>query len=152
MLTSWWRAFPGPWGRRGAFTVVAGAALLLADPSPATAQAAAQQDWVVPARRAQRPNPIQADAQVVARGRELYLRECETCHGRSGHGDGRKARELETRVRDLAEPETQQQSDGALFYKITEGRGDMPNNKTNLTEEERWMVVHYLRTFAAKKS
>jgi mono/diheme cytochrome c family protein len=44
----------------------------------------------------------------------------------------------------------QQQSDGALFYKITEGRGPMPSFKTTLTEQQRWDVVNHIRTLAPK--
>lgn len=132
--------------------VLVGPGLILTRPSRAAAQTSRPGEWVVPERRARRPNPVEPSAQVLTRGRDLYKRECETCHGRAGQGDGPKARELEAKVSDLTEESVQQQSDGALFYKITEGRGDMPNNKTNVSEEERWMIVHYLRTLAAERT
>ena len=79
----------------------------------------------------------------------MFHRECETCHGPTGRGDGEKAAELTTAVGDLSSAAVQEQKDGALFWKLTEGRGDMPTNLNTLTDEERWVVVHYVRTLAA---
>jgi mono/diheme cytochrome c family protein len=46
------------------------------------------------------------------------------------------------------------QSDGELFYKISEGRRPMPEFKTKLTEEQRWQLVLFTRSLAdsAKKN
>jgi len=43
----------------------------------------------------------------------------------------------------------QSQSDGAFFWKMTEGRGVMP--KATLGESEKWAVINYLRTLAAQR-
>lgn len=105
-------------------------------------------DWVVPERRARRPNPIERSPQAVSQGRDIYRQECKSCHGTSGLGDGPKAAELEKKPSNLTMVRVQEQSDGALFWKITEGRGDMPNSRTTLTDEQRWMLVHYIRSLA----
>lgn len=120
--------------------------------APGALQAQGKTEWVVPERRAKRPNPVPAHAAAVTRGREVYRRECRSCHGLTGLGDGPKAAELDSKIPDLTSAEAQEQTDGALFWKITEGRGDMPNTKTALSEEERWIVVHYLRSLAKKPS
>lgn len=124
------------------------AALLTAVPS---APAQERGEWVVPERRARRVNPVPPSAEAAARGREIYRKECASCHGNTGRGDGPKAAELDTKIGDLASTRTQAQTDGSLFWKITEGRGDMPNTRTTLTDEQRWMLVHYLRTLALKE-
>ena len=67
-----------------------------------------------------------------------------------GGGDGPKAEDLDTKSSDLTASVVQAQSDGALFWKITEGRGDMPSARTDLTDEERWIVVHHLRSLVTK--
>lgn len=126
--------------------IVASAAVLSA------LQAQAQSEWVVPERRAKRPNPVPTHAAAVTRGREAYRRECKSCHGLAGLGDGPKAAELDSKVPDITSAKVQEQTDGALFWKITEGRGDMPNTKTALSEEERWTLVHYLRSLAKEPS
>ena len=48
---------------------------------------------------------------------------------------------------DFSTPATQKQTDGELFYKITEGRGDMPSFKKKIPDDEdRWLVINYVRT------
>lgn len=128
----------------GALALALGPVLLGA--TPALAQTKASNAWVAPERRAQRPNPVPASAEAVARGRQLFHEKCESCHGKSGHGDGPDASSVDTKPADLAATRVQEQSDGALFWKITEGRGDMPDNRNALTDEERWTIIHYLRT------
>lgn len=119
---------------------------------PSALQAQAKDEWIVPERRAKRPNPVPTQAAAITRGREIYRRECKSCHGLAGLGDGPKAAELDSKVPDITSAKVQGQTDGALFWKITEGRGDMPNTRTALSEEERWTVVHYLRSLATKPS
>ena len=41
-------------------------------------------------------------------------------------------------------------TDGEIFWKISEGRQPMPSFKKQLSEEQRWQMVHYLRTFAKR--
>jgi mono/diheme cytochrome c family protein len=40
------------------------------------------------------------------------------------------------------------QSDGAIFWKMSEGNTPMPAFQETFTEEQRWQVVHYVRTLA----
>lgn len=120
--------------------------------APQELQAQGKAEWVVPERRAKRRNPVPTGAAAISSGREVYRKECRSCHGMMGRGDGPKAAELDSRVPDMTSEKVQGQSDGALFWKITEGRGDMPSAKTALSEEERWMVVHYLRSLAKTPS
>jgi len=48
---------------------------------------------------------------------------------------------------DFSAEEFQEQTDGTLFYKMTNGRDDMPNfEKKIVDEEDRWLIVNYLRT------
>ena len=118
--------------------------------APPPAQAQPGRAWVVPARQARRTNPIPASPEVATRGRDIYRRECAACHGRLGGGNGPKAADLDTKATDLTASGVQAQSDGALFWKITQGRGDMPSTRTDLTDEERWIVVHHLRSLVTR--
>jgi len=48
---------------------------------------------------------------------------------------------------DFSAEEFQEQTDGTLFYKMTNGRDDMPSFvKKIVDEEDRWLIVNYLRT------
>lgn len=135
----------------GGVVALATIALLVVGAASAGAQRAGS-EWVVPERRARRPNPVPAGAAAIAAGREVYRKECRSCHGGTGRGDGPKAAELDTRVSDITSAKVQGQTDGALFWKITEGRGDMPSTRTALSDEQRWMVVHYMRSLAPRRT
>ena len=43
------------------------------------------------------------------------------------------------------------QTDGALFWKTTEGKKPMPEYSKLLKDDERWDVVNCIRTLAPKK-
>jgi len=116
-------------------------------PTPARSQDSANpKQWVAPERASRRENPLPPTADAVKRGHNLFHRDCEQCHGKAGHGDGPLAASLAPHPADLASKRVQSQSDGALFWKMTEGRGVMP--KASLNENEKWAVIAYLRTIA----
>ena len=103
--------------------------------------------WPVPDASAKAKNPVAADAASIAEGKSLYNTHCKSCHGAKGLGDGSKAAQLKTEPGDFSSADFQSQSDGALYYKTTEGRDDMPNFKKKLPDaDERWSIVNYLRT------
>jgi mono/diheme cytochrome c family protein len=107
--------------------------------------------WVVPDNFMKMTNPVKADAKSVAAGKALYTNNCESCHGKKGLGNGIKAADLKTTPGNFTKPAFQQQTDGAIFYKITEGRKEMPKAKKDLPNDvDRWNLVNYLRTFPAK--
>ena len=112
--------------------------------------ALALEHWAAPETATGMKNPLSASKEVLAKGRELYADRCADCHGRKGRGDGNSGSDLESRPSDLTASSVQTQTDGALFWKISEGRRPMPAYNRKLSEEQRWQVVHYLRSFASK--
>lgn len=106
------------------------------------------EEWKAPARAARKVNPIPSDEKSIALGKAVYTRECFTCHGTTGKGDGPQAKDLERPVGNLSDPKVLEETDGALFWKVAEGKKPMPTFEQKLTEEERWQVINYLRTFA----
>jgi mono/diheme cytochrome c family protein len=52
---------------------------------------------------------------------------------------------LQPKPLDWSSPAVQRDTDGELFWKITNGRGAMPAWK-QLPETERWQIVNYIRT------
>jgi mono/diheme cytochrome c family protein len=104
--------------------------------------------WVVPDKFNKMTNPVKSDPSSLKEGKELWVKHCQSCHGKSGLGDGSKAPQLKTEPGDLSKPDVQKQTDGAFFYKISEGRTDMPSFKKKLEDEEEiWQVITYVRTF-----
>lgn len=103
--------------------------------------------WVVPPKFQKMKNPTTADKESISIGKSLYTKHCKSCHGVKGKGDGTKAAQLKTDCGDFTTKEFSAQTDGALFYKTSEGRDDMPSFKKKIPEQEDiWHLVNYLRT------
>lgn len=103
--------------------------------------------WPVPDKEAKKANPVKTDAASVAAGKTLWSQHCSSCHGKAGLGDGSKAAQLKTQPEDMSKPIVQSLSDGALFYKVSEGRDDMPSFKKKIPDaEDIWNLVNYMRT------
>ncbi len=105
-----------------------------------------QEGWDVPAKYKTMKN-ITGGEDDDGVGEELYGQHCKSCHGKEGLGDGTKAKELKTEMRDISAGEVQNQTDGELYFKTIIGRDDMPNFEKKIRDEEdRWMVINYLRS------
>ena len=103
--------------------------------------------WPVPDKYKNMANPVKSDATSLATGKTLYNQHCKSCHGTKGKGDGPKAAQLDTECGDFTKPTFQSQTDGALFYKTSEGRKDMPSFKKKIADQnDIWAVVNYMRT------
>lgn len=135
--------------RSGMLTLALALAVLATCAGTAGAQSESNALWVAPERAARQTDPTPPTPSNIKHGRTLFQRECELCHGKAGHGDGLQAAYLQTKPADLAADRIQSQTDGAIFYKITEGRGQMP--KAKLNDSEKWAVIEYVRTLATKK-
>ena len=106
-----------------------------------------QEPWPVPDKYVKMANPVKSDAASIAEGKELYVKHCQSCHGKKGKGDGPKAAQLDTDSGDFTTADFQKQSDGAIFYKTVEGRKDMPSFKKKIPDQDEvWSVVNYVRT------
>src|SRR5262245_18750221 len=90
--------------------------------------------WTVPDKDKNVKNPRAGDAAAVAEGKALWSTHCKSCHGTKGLGDGSKAAQLKTEPGDFSKTEFQSQTDGALFYKTSEGRDDMPSFKKKIPD------------------
>lgn len=99
-------------------------------------------------------NPFADDADALAAGQGVFETNCVTCHGPEGHGDGPGAIGLDPKPADLGDHEMMEMlSDGYLFWRVTKGGvGDpfnsaMPVWENALSEDQRWQVITYVRSF-----
>jgi mono/diheme cytochrome c family protein len=106
--------------------------------------------WNVPESAKGKKNLYPPDQSSIARGQKSYKSECLACHGKEGKGDGNSATKIKKIVADLTSDKVQKQTDGELFWKISEGRSPMPLARNTLTDDQRWDVINYIRTFKKK--
>lgn len=90
-------------------------------------------------------NPRPATASVTSEGAELFGIYCAICHGSDGAGEG-PVSEYFRRVPDLTAPYIRRYPDGRLYTVIRAGRVTMPAYADSLSVDERWAIVHYIRT------
>ena len=107
--------------------------------------ALAQGPWVAPAAEKAKKNPLPADKKVIDQGENVAKVNCSTCHGPKGKGDGAAAAALNPKPADWTSSRVQNETDGELFWKISNGRGPMPPWK-HLPENDRWAVIRYIRS------
>ena len=107
-----------------------------------------QPAWVAPKTSDNIKNPLSGDNSKLAETKTVYITNCGPCHGEKGKGDGPAAQGLNPKPADHTSAAVQSESDGALFWKLSEGRSPMPGYKKIFTEEQRWELVNYIRSVA----
>lgn len=109
-----------------------------------------QDSWQAPANSKELLNPYSGNKIAGQKGEKLYSKLCWTCHGRIGQGDGPAAKNLKPKPKNFSLSEVQNQSDGELFWKLSNGKGMMVPYKHSLSEEKRWQLINYIRTLKTK--
>ena len=93
-------------------------------------------------------NPYPGDPQSIARGEALFAIHCAVCHGEKGQGGGVVGQYFNPPPPVLSKDLLSGLDDARLFQILTEGFGRMPRMVENLSIEQRWDVVNYLRSLA----
>lgn len=104
----------------------------------------AQTPWEVPADRNAQLSQAEFTEQNRTLGSALYQANCKSCHGDPGKNNAVK---LVPPPPDPATMQMQQNTDGSLQFKISEGRGTMPSFKNVLSVADIWNVIAFLRSF-----
>jgi glucose/arabinose dehydrogenase len=103
--------------------------------------------WKAPVSADTIKSPIPFSPQVIREGEKLYNTLCVTCHGQNGLGDGQPGR-FKIEPANFHSKAVTDQKDGAIFWKLSTGKGIMPAYATALSEEKRWQLIAYIRQFA----
>lgn len=91
-------------------------------------------------------NPIPADdPRIASRGSKLYQAFCQPCHGAGGQGDGPVVFRGFPAPPPLGAERALAMADGQIFHVISFGQQNMPAYGGQIAEEERWLLVHYVR-------
>lgn len=91
------------------------------------------------------PNPLPRTKEVFAQGKTAYTNRCAVCHGAVGNGVGSLTAAYGAKPANLQSQQFQDYRDGQIYWAIVNGKNAMPSQAADLTEDERWAVVHYVR-------
>lgn len=94
-----------------------------------------------------RKNPISPTPENIKKGEKLYTQYCTHCHGKNGNSDA----PMMIKEKYPPPPPFRKRlptiSEGQMFHSIYYGKNQMPDNKNDLTEEQIWLLVIYIKTF-----
>jgi len=102
--------------------------------------------WNTPSSADTLINPYSHQLAAKDSGKVLYMKICAVCHGNAGKGDGIAAAGLPQQPADHTSAIVQSQTDGALYYELSNGHSPMPGYKSTLTEKQRWELICYIRS------
>jgi mono/diheme cytochrome c family protein len=105
---------------------------------------------VIPEAEKNRKNPSKITRSSVDLGRKLFSSQCAMCHGAKGDGQGDLAVELTFKMPNFTQPE--KRTDGELYYIITHGHVDMPEQGDRLRPKQKWDMINFIRSLTSQKS
>jgi len=89
-------------------------------------------------------NPLPMTKEVIERGKSKYLTSCSPCHGNFGAGDSRLRGQFPNPPT-LHSDKVRTWPDGNLYHVMTEGQNVMPSYAAQISRDDRWAVVNYIR-------
>lgn len=103
-----------------------------------------KEEWQIPADANKLENPL-GNVQPNESTKALFQSTCMPCHGDKGKGDGPAGIALDPKPYNLTVKKVESETDGSIYYRITNGHLSMPNFESTLTEIQRWQMVIYIR-------
>lgn len=98
-------------------------------------------------------NPLaKDDAKALARGEQVFTNFCTPCHGAGGRGDGLVARRGVPPPPSLVTGRSLALKDGQLFHILTYGQNNMASYASQVSREDRWRVILYVRSLQALRA
>jgi mono/diheme cytochrome c family protein len=107
--------------------------------------AAQETKWDIPKDANEKTAPFVFNDSTRKVGETVFVLNCKSCHGEPGKANFNK--QMTPMPVDPASAQYQNHTDGALFYIITTGKGLMPNFQNTLSENQRWDVISFIRSF-----
>jgi mono/diheme cytochrome c family protein len=104
--------------------------------------------WTIPAKYKSMKSTVKAgDPSIATVGKDLYNKNCKSCHGAKGLGDGTKSASLKTAIPSFATAKFKGQAVGDVYYQSFVGRDEMPNFEKKVPDEaDRWALVAYIKS------
>jgi mono/diheme cytochrome c family protein len=101
----------------------------------------------IPASERDAKNPIAPTADVLSEARAHFADHCATCHGNDGSGKTEIGQNLYPKPPDMRQPETQNLTDGQIYYIIHNGirLTGMPAWGGPGKDDDSWKLVLFIR-------
>ncbi len=90
-------------------------------------------------------NPLPRTGEVLELGRRTYNTFCTVCHGLLGDGEHTLGTNYGARPANLLTEELRNTGDGRIYHVIVAGKNSMPSYAAELSVDERWAAIHYVR-------
>lgn len=95
-------------------------------------------------------NPLPMSRAILVRGQTIFNSYCLACHGPAGEGDGTVVPPF-PRPPSLQSDKIRGYPDGSIFHIISRGQNLMPSYASQISPDDRWAVIHYLRVLQRSK-
>jgi mono/diheme cytochrome c family protein len=96
-------------------------------------------------------NPLLTTEEVLALGKRKFLTFCSPCHGNTADGDSRLRGQFPNPPT-LHSDKIRKYPDGMIYHIITNGQNAMPSYAPQVTREERWAIINYIRVLQRAKN
>jgi len=90
-------------------------------------------------------SPVPLSRQLLERGQQRYQINCLPCHGPDGDGKGITSKYGLVGMPSFHDQRLINMGDGEIFNTITHGKNQMGAYGPNVTVEDRWAVIAYVR-------
>jgi mono/diheme cytochrome c family protein len=90
-------------------------------------------------------NPLPTTESVLKQGRQGFMTYCSVCHGILGNGEPTLTAAYGAQPSNLVSQQIRDYPDGKIYHVIMMGKNAMPSYAGDLTVDERWAVIHYIR-------
>jgi len=90
-------------------------------------------------------NPVKSDERSLKSGKDLFLSLCASCHGDNAKGGGTATASMDPKPANLALAAKEKPA-SYLYLQMSQGRLGMPIWKKQISENERWDIVNYLKS------
>jgi len=94
-------------------------------------------------------NPFPPTEENLARGQQVFNNYCAVCHGATGAGDGPLIPKYPNPPAYNTD-KSKSLADGVMFHVITLGRNNMPSHAGQVSADDRWKVILYIRRLQGK--
>ena len=103
----------------------------------------------LPPGASEKSNPVANSPEVLSEARAHWADHCATCHSNNGSGDAEIGKQMYPPAPDMRQPDTQNLTDGDLFYIIQNGVRftGMPawGGGAGHDEQDSWKLVRFIR-------